>query len=105
MAGRSAGDGTPDEGLLPVSELREAGSISGWPEHHLAAIEPWQGGLRGLVSLYGALHVVRFDASAECLFNEPAVAICRQAGGETRPIVGERAAVILQVLREHGSAA
>ena len=90
----------PEEAQSPVREVHEPGSIKAWPDYHLAGVEPVRDGLRGLVSVYGAFHVVDFDSSHDPLIQEPVVAICRLSGDETRFVDGEDAKAILAILRQ-----
>lgn len=52
----------PDRWQEIVEQVSEAGSVSLWPEHHVAAVLWTQGRLKGIVSIFGSCHVVDLGA-------------------------------------------
>ncbi len=74
----------------PITEIAGLpGTINSWPDHHVAAIGCKVGRLTGIVSLYGARHVVDFGPVPSQLAEAaPITATCRRKGGETRLLNG-----------------
>lgn len=86
----------------PVRELSEPGSIKDWPEHHLVVVELCQGHLRGIVTLYGACHLVEFGPVQDCPMEAwPTVAMSRINGTKTQFVSGQIAGQVLRVLTDH----
>lgn len=76
-----------DTDQTPVKELGRPGSMTIWPDHHVAFVGSWGQRVTGLVSMYGDCHLVDFgpSANAPATFGSTA-ATCRRDGTETRMV-------------------
>jgi len=91
---------TQGEEDSPVQELTDPGNFSAWPDHHLAAIEPYEGKIRGIVVLYGGCFVIQFGPLQGISTNTlPVIAMSRRDGTHTRIADNNTAHQVLRDLR------
>jgi hypothetical protein len=94
--------GGNDEDAVVVRSIREAGTITEWPDHHLALLESNGGRLQGIVVLYGACFVVDLgDDPLPEAFSKPVLAMSLTNGTKTYFASDDEAEAIARRLKDY----